>query len=83
MTYHSYIQFFTEFLAERGTIVSEDELLIFPLTQSSKLDSFELLSMLVAIETEFGVAVPAETLLQPEQATLGGLIEYLVNTSNS
>ncbi|WP_440055625.1 acyl carrier protein [Pseudoalteromonas sp. T1lg65] len=71
------IAFFEHFLESRGVTVSDQQLLAFNFVQSGLLDSFEILSMVMQLETEFGVSLSPEELSAQQNATVKGLIDTL------
>ncbi|NRA82127.1 MAG: hypothetical protein HRU18_28370, partial [Pseudoalteromonas sp.] len=47
------------------------------------LDSFEILSLIMSLETEYGIAVPPELMVDSENAKVGNLATALVKLNDS
>jgi acyl carrier protein len=73
--------FFKEFLMERGIEVTTDSLHDFNFVDSGLLDSFEILTMIMALETEFSLMISPDELLDRDNATVAGLIKTLMAKS--
>ncbi|TYK65598.1 acyl carrier protein [Colwellia echini] len=71
--------FFKAFLMERGIETTESNLLEFNFVESGLLDSFEILTMIMAIETEYSLTISPDELLDGNNATVGGLLKTLVS----
>lgn len=69
--------FLRQFLLERGVVLPEDWQ-SFNFISAGVLDSFEILSMIVSLETHFALTVPATLLTNPENARLGQFINSLL-----
>lgn len=72
-------QFFEQFLLNRGISLTEKHLHDFNFVGSGLLDSFEILSMIVEMETQFQLKLSPEELTAQENSTVGGLINTLTN----
>ncbi|MFC0118875.1 hypothetical protein ACFFK7_13210 [Pseudoalteromonas xiamenensis] len=64
--------FFRDFFEQRGVILPECWQ-GYDFVSAGVLDSFEILTMVMALEVELGVQVPAALLADPKNATLGVL----------
>lgn len=71
-----FTQFFTDFFAERGVIVTE-ELGALRFVDDVHLDSFEILSMIIELEMTFSVKISPEELVQERTATVSGLVKLI------
>ena len=78
LTTESLQTFFTNFLAERGIACAKEDVDNFNFLQSGLLDSFEILSMLIQVEMDFGAKLTPEEISDDANATVGGLIESLL-----
>ncbi|WP_462154920.1 hypothetical protein [Pseudoalteromonas piscicida] len=74
------LEFFHTFLLARGVAVKSEKLQSFNFMESGLLDSFEMLSMVMQIETDFGVCLTPEQMLRPDSATVGGLIDVILRS---
>lgn len=74
-------QFFHDFLAERGVDIEAEKLLKFHFVDSGLLDSFEILSMIMQLETVFTVQFTPEELADGQMATVHGLIQAVLAKS--
>lgn len=72
------MHFFHDFLAGRGIEVSETELPDFNILGSQRLDSFEVLSLIMELELNCGERITVEDLLHPDSKTISGLIKTLL-----
>ncbi|MBQ4849026.1 hypothetical protein [Pseudoalteromonas sp. MMG012] len=72
------LDFFSEFLTSRGVEVSTEELLKFNFIGSGRLDSFELLTMIMEFEIRTGIKLTPEELIDDANATVAGLIDTLL-----
>lgn len=70
--------FFNDFLLERGVRVEGGRLKDFNFVASGLLDSFEILSMIINIESEFGIKVTPEELIDKQNSTVGGLMSTIL-----
>lgn len=73
------LAFFENFLLERGIECAQNDLPAFNFVQSGQLDSFEILSMVVQLETTFDISIPPDAVVDPLNSTVEGLMKY-VNT---
>jgi acyl carrier protein len=73
--------FFKEFLMERGIELIKDNLDDFNFVDSGLLDSFEILTMIIAIETEYSLVVLPDELLDSNNSTVKGLMKTLITKS--
>jgi acyl carrier protein len=64
------VTFLHSFFAERGVILP-NHWAKFNFIQAGVLDSFEILTLIVSLETHFSLTIPAEMLADPENAELG------------
>lgn len=71
-------EFFEQFLMARGISLTSENLLDFNFVGSGLLDSFEILSMIMEVETQFSLKLSPEELTDNNNATVGGLIRTLV-----
>ncbi|WP_462150963.1 hypothetical protein [Pseudoalteromonas xiamenensis] len=64
--------FFIDFFTQRGVVLPEcwQE---FNFIAAGVLDSFELLTLIMALENEVGLHIPADVIADPKNATLGML----------
>ncbi len=72
------VEFFQQFLAERGIELSAHELPAFNFVASGLLDSFEILSMIMHLESSFGISVSPESISDPKNGDVAGLISTLL-----
>ncbi|CCQ09742.1 hypothetical protein PALB_5900 [Pseudoalteromonas luteoviolacea B = ATCC 29581] len=68
----NFAAFFRDFFEQRGVILPE-HWQDYDFVSAGVLDSFEILTMVMAIEVELGVQVPAALLADPKNAMLGML----------
>lgn len=61
--YQKIYSFFGNFLAERGVTCSPDNLPIYDIINSGDLDSFELMTLIINIELEFGIRIKPESIV--------------------
>lgn len=69
--------FLKQFLLERGVILTEDWQ-SYDFIGSGHLDSFEILTMVVSLETHFQLSIPAELLANSNNALLGKFVNSLM-----
>jgi acyl carrier protein len=70
-------EFFQAFFEQRGVILPElwqD----YDFVAAGVLDSFEILTMIMALEVKLGVHIPATLIADPNNATLGMLANSIV-----
>lgn len=77
MNTESLTQFFQRFFEQRGVILPE-QLAEYDFIAAGVLDSFEILTMIMALETEFGISIPATLLAESKNAQLGSLVTSLL-----
>lgn len=70
--------FFKNFLMERGIETDESSLLDFNFMASGLLDSFEILTMIIALETEFSLVVSPDELVDDKNSVVQGLLKTLL-----
>ncbi|KZN54975.1 hypothetical protein [Pseudoalteromonas luteoviolacea] len=70
-----YIQ---QFLEERGVILSLAELEKYNFVAEGALDSFEILTLTMGIETHFSLPVAPELLLDERNGVVGNLVTALM-----
>lgn len=75
------LTFFKTFLMERGIETTDNNLHEFNFVESGLLDSFEVLTMIMAIEAEYALAILPDELLDTNNSTVGGLLKTLVSKS--
>jgi acyl carrier protein len=73
--------FFKQFLMERGIETTESDIGNFNFVASGLLDSFELLTMIIGLETEFSLVVSPDELVDEANSTVQGLLNTLVTKS--
>lgn len=61
--YQKIYSFFGNFLAERGVTYSPDNLPSYDIINSGDLDSFELMTLIINIELEFGTKIQPESIV--------------------
>ena len=71
--------FFNDFLMNRGIENSPQELLSFKFIGSGRLDSFEVLSMIMELEMHTGLKLTPEELVDESNATVEGLVTTLLS----
>ena len=74
------VRFLHQFFAERGTILPPDWE-SFNFIQAGVLDSFEILTMVVSIETHFSLNIPTTLLADEKNAELGKFVRALQDLS--
>lgn len=74
--------FFLRFLLARGVELDAQKLADFNFVESGLLDSFEILSMIIELETEFGLSLSPEELSDTQHATVGGLMKTLLEKAS-
>lgn len=72
------LDFFSDFLMVRGIENSTQELLSFDFIGSGRLDSFEVLSMMMELEMHTGLKLTVEELVDESNATVEGLVNTLL-----
>jgi len=77
------LMFFQKFLMERGIETDEVSLLGFNFVGSALLDSFEILTMIIALETEFSLMVLPDELVDEKNSTVRGLLKTLLTKSTA
>lgn len=70
--------FLRQFFLERGVKLPED-LQYFNFISAGVLDSFEILSMIVSLETHFSLTIPPTLLTNPDNARLGQFVTSLLD----
>jgi acyl carrier protein len=70
--------FFSDFLEQRGVEVAVGDIEQYNFVEEGALDSFELLSMILQIESQFGVKVTPSELMDESNAQLGALINTIL-----
>jgi acyl carrier protein len=70
------------FLLERGVLVEDDDIADYDFIAAGTLDSFEILSLIMSLETEYAISVPPELLVSPENAKVGNLATALMNLND-
>lgn len=74
--------FFLRFLLARGVELDAQKLADFNFVESGLLDSFEILSMIIELETEFGLSLSPEELSDTQHASVGGLMTTLLEKAS-
>lgn len=77
------IQSVQQFLLERGVFVEDADIDEYDFVATGALDSFEILSLIMSLETEYGIAVPPELMVDSENAKVGNLATALVKLNDS
>ena len=72
-----------QFLLERGVFVEDADIAEYDFVAAGALDSFEILSLIMSLETEYGFAVPPEFMVDSENAKVGNLATALVKLNDS
>ena len=72
------INFFHNFFEQRGLELDNSEIEQYNFIEEGGLDSFELLTMLIEIESQFGVKISPATLVDERNMTVGALISRLL-----
>jgi len=73
------IDFFHDFLMNRGIEKSPHELQSFNFIGSGRLDSFEVLTMIMELEMHTGLKLTPEELVDESNATVEGLVTTLLS----
>jgi acyl carrier protein len=73
------IDFFNDFLMNRGIESSPQELQSFNFIGSGRLDSFEVLTMIMELEMHTGLKLTPEELVDESNATVEGLVTTLLS----
>jgi acyl carrier protein len=73
------IDFFNDFLMNRGIENSPQELQSFNFIGSGLLDSFEVLTMIMELEMHTGLKLTPEELVDESNATVEGLVTTLLS----
>jgi acyl carrier protein len=71
--------FLYNFILERGIELDKSAFLTMSFKQDFSLDSFEILTLVMQIELEFGVKVSPEELLDPSTETVSGFISLITS----
>lgn len=77
--YQTIYSFFGNFLAERGVNYSQDSLSSYDIIKSGDLDSFELMTLIINIELEFGVKIQPESIV--EKSTVNDFVTLISKMS--
>ena len=72
-----------QYLLERGVFVEDADIAEYDFVAAGALDSFEILSLIMSLETEYGIAVPPELMGDSENAKVGNLATALVKLNDS
>ncbi|MBH0042958.1 acyl carrier protein [Pseudoalteromonas sp. SWXJZ10B] len=72
-----------QFIFERGVIIEDTDIENYNFVAAGELDSFEILSLIMNLETEFDISVPPELLVSPENAKIGSLASALMKLNDS
>lgn len=70
-------EFLQQFFLERGVVLPEDWQ-AFNFIAAGVLDSFEILSMIVSLETHFALTIPSTLLTNADNARLGTFVAALL-----
>lgn len=73
------IEFFNEFLIARGIENNKQELQSFNFMGSGRLDSFEVLTMIMELEMHTGMKLTVDELVDESNATVEGLVTTLLS----
>jgi acyl carrier protein len=73
------VDFFNDFLMNRGIENSPQELQSFNFIGSGRLDSFEVLTMIMELEMHTGLKLTPEELVDESNATVEGLVTTLLS----
>lgn len=71
--------FLYNFILERGIELDKGLFLTMSFKQDFSLDSFEILTLVMQIELEFGVKMSPEELLEPSTETVSGFISLITS----
>ena len=71
--------FLHNFILERGIELDKNSFLTMSFKQDFSLDSFEILTLVMQIELEFGVKISPEELLDPSTETVSGFISLITS----
>lgn len=71
--------FLYNFILERGMELDKSTFLAMSFKQDFSLDSFEILTLVMQIELEFGVKLSPEELLEPSTETVSGFISLIIS----
>ncbi|MFU2508129.1 acyl carrier protein [Pseudoalteromonas sp. ASV78] len=77
------IQFIQQFLLERGVVVEDADIADYDFVAAGSLDSFEILSLIMNLETEYGISVSPELLIDSDNAKVGNLATALMKLNDS
>ncbi len=71
-----------QFLLERGVMVTDNHIANYNFVVEGTLDSFEILTLIMQLESDYSISVPPELLLDAENANVGTLVNSLVKLVN-
>lgn len=73
------LNFFSTFFSERGFSLEGKNIGDLRFVADVMLDSFEILSMVIQLETDLGIQIPPEELANEQNASVDGLITTLLS----
>lgn len=73
MSTQKVIEFIVDYLNERGVILTTTDCVGFNYLENGAIDSFELLSLIMALDAEFEVKIELEDMLNSQSKTVDGL----------
>ena len=71
-----------QFLLERGVMVADDDIDCYNFVAEGTLDSFEILTLIMQLESDYRIAVPPELLMDTGNSNVGTLVNSLVKLVN-
>ena len=71
-----------QFLLERGVMVTDSDITNYNFVVEGTLDSFEILTLIMQLESDYSISIPPELLLDAENANVGTLVNSLVKLVN-
>jgi acyl carrier protein len=75
------LELIKQFFLERGVVIEEANFEAYNFIAQGSLDSFEVLSLIMNIETQYGLSVPAELMLNEKNAQIGNLVNAILEMS--
>ncbi|MCF6434699.1 MULTISPECIES: phosphopantetheine-binding protein [Pseudoalteromonas] len=67
-----------QFFLERGVVIPDEKLPSYDFMAAGSLDSFEVLSLIMHIEMHCQISIPAELLLDKNNAEIGNLVDAIL-----
>lgn len=75
-------QFINNFLAERGVVLSGEEMASVDFIGAGVIDSFETLNLFMSLDNEFGVRINPAQMVDKHLRTLDGLARFVAEHMN-